>query len=292
VYSYMSSNHFVFTWNNYTEEDEKSVCALLGKRVNNSRGAPTVTYVLYGREVGEQGTPHLQGYLRLSRKISERTLVRHRRLLDCNFSFLKRAEKSFQANYIYCTKDGNFVELGDKPAQGARNDLIQIRDELLAGADQRDISRNHFPQWVQYRRSFRDFELLQREECRHWKTTVSVFWGSTGTGKTRRAVAEATEHGDGKYWMSWDSSLRWFDGYLLEKCVVLDDFTGDGVDISLMLRLLDRYSFRVPIKGGSVNWQPRWIWITSNKRPQMWFDKATGIQQEALLRRIDEIIEF
>jgi len=54
---------------------------------------------------------------------------------------------------------------------------------------------------------------------------------------------------------------------------------------------LDRYPFKVEIKGGSLHFRAKYIYITSNQDPTEWYDmeKIKGADINALLRRIDEI---
>lgn len=47
---------YVFTYNNYTEEQLYEVQNTVGF-------IPEVTYVDFGKEIGESGTPHLQGQI-------------------------------------------------------------------------------------------------------------------------------------------------------------------------------------------------------------------------------------
>jgi len=52
-----ASLNFVFTLNNYTEEEVEEIDAIVG-----TEGC-SVVYLDYGKEVGQEGTPHLQGQL-------------------------------------------------------------------------------------------------------------------------------------------------------------------------------------------------------------------------------------
>ena len=89
------SKHFCFTLNNYTPEDETLLQSL----------SEPFTLVLYGREVAPTtGTPHLQGYLELSRRMRLPTVLK---LLSPHFH-LETTKGDFYQNIKYCTKDKNF----------------------------------------------------------------------------------------------------------------------------------------------------------------------------------------
>ena len=66
-----------------------------------------VSYMVYGREVGESKTPHLQGYLQLSQRS---TVGKVRAFLPG--AHISGARGSYQQNFDYCTKDGDFVVQG------------------------------------------------------------------------------------------------------------------------------------------------------------------------------------
>lgn len=76
--------------------------------------------------------------------------------------------------------------------------------------------------------------------------TITVYWGRTGTGKSRRAWDEAGFDAYPK-----DPRTKFWDGYRNHKHVVMDEFRG-GIDISHILRWFDRYPVVVEIKGSSV----------------------------------------
>jgi len=115
--------------------------------------------------------------------------------------------------------------------------------------------------------------------------TCYVFWGKTGTGKSRRAWDEA-----GMEAYSKDPRTKFWDGYQSEQNVVIDEFRG-GIDIAHMLRWLDRYPVRVEIKGSSRPLVSSKIWITSNISPESWYPEADQETVAALLRRL-QVTEF
>lgn len=110
---------------------------------------------------------------------------------------------------------------------------------------------------------------------------IDVFHGPTGTGKSRRAWAEAGITAYPK-----DPRSKFWDGYRGQEHVVIDEFRG-GIDIGHMLRWLDRYPVIVEIKGSSVCLQATRIWITSNLDPKLWYPELDEATQAALLRRCD-----
>lgn len=83
-----------FTLNNYTEEELKQLPMLYPAYVD---------YICYGREVGEQGTPHLQGYLRCASKTQMDWTVIHTWKGLERAHFIKTMGNA-QQNRVYCAK--------------------------------------------------------------------------------------------------------------------------------------------------------------------------------------------
>lgn len=115
---------------------------------------------------------------------------------------------------------------------------------------------------------------------------VSVFWGKTGTGKSRRAWEEA---GFSAYPKAPTS--KFWDGYQGQQNVVIDEFRGI-IEISHFLRWMDRYPLLVEVKGTSVVCCAEHIWITSNLSPRQWYPALDDETFDALNRRFTEIVEF
>jgi len=110
----------------------------------------------------------------------------------------------------------------------------------------------------------------------------SLFWGKTGTGKTRRAYDEAKDQG-AVYWK--DSQTKWWDGYRGESTVIIDEFTG-RIDISYILTWFDRYPCMVEVKGYSTPLLATRFFVTSNVNPRDWFEGINSAQRDGLMRRI------
>lgn len=271
------STKWCWTLNNYDEKDEERMRSTISQEV--------CSYILWGREIGENGTPHLQGFM-----VSYRTtLTALKRRIGIDALHLEIMKGSLEEAITYCKKDGDWEEHGTPPRQGQRSDLETIRNEIVEGKSELDIATNHFSRWVTYRRSFERYRELLRESTPREKPKVVVHWGPTGTGKTKW-VHDYIQRSQKSLWI-WGGD-RWFDGYIGQDVALFDDFRGE-LSFGFLLRVLDRYRLSVPIKGGFANWTPTEIYITSNKRPEEWYNSAFMEESiEPLLRRIDEVREM
>jgi hypothetical protein len=126
-------------------------------------------------------------------------------------------------------------------------------------------------------------DSLQPVAC---EKQVYVYWGKTGTGKSKRAWEEATFDAYPK-----DPNSKFWDGYRGQESVVIDEFRG-AISISHMLRWLDRYPTIVEIKGSSCVLNAKRIWITSNLSPEMWYSEMDEETKHALRRRFSQVIHF
>jgi len=112
-----------------------------------------------------------------------------------------------------------------------------------------------------------------------------VFWGPTGTGKSRAAWEAAGLDAYAK-----DPRSKFWCGYAGQAHVVLDEFRG-GIDIGHMLRWLDRYPVCVEVKGSSRPFCASTIWITSNLHPRDWYPDLDAATVDALMRRL-QVTQF
>lgn len=270
----MRSKYFVYTLNNYTEDELE--------RLRNLGCDDGVLYHVHGRERGENDTPHLQGYIEFEKRLR---LNQVKSILGDRLHLEARRGTPQQAR-DYCIKDGDYWEKGSisTVSQGSRTDLQGAADAILSGKRTREVAEAFPTTFIKYSRGL----LALRRQCskpRTWKPHVSVYWGAPGTGKTRRVhdnEPEVYAHPGGP----------WFDGYDGQEAVLFDDFTGSCFKIQYLLKLIDRYPMDVPIKGGFVAWVPKRIFFTSNIPIDEWYGGARPVHVEALRRRIDEITHF
>ncbi len=111
------AKHWTWTLNNPTEDECQSLA--------DAFEAGSIEYLVFGRETGESGTPHLQGYTIFESPIRF-TTVKNR--LGSHRFHLAVSRGSPEQNKEYCTKDGDFEEFGTlpPPTQGRRTDLDRV----------------------------------------------------------------------------------------------------------------------------------------------------------------------
>lgn len=260
---------FSFTLNNYTDEELKVF--------DDDKFKIQCKYLIYGKEVGEQKTPHLQGFAYFH---NAKTFTQIKKWLPR--AHLEKSHGTIEQNIAYCSKDGDVHEQGVKPECGKRTDLIKIKSKVLNNEPISDVLE--IVQNVQ-QLNFMEKLMKYQKPPPPKKKTVKWYYGGTGTGKTRRAILE----GGDDYYIS-SRNLQWWDGYIGQKVVIIDDFRKDFCTFHELLRILDRYPYRLQIKGGSVWLQADVIIITSCYEPDQVYDTREDKQQ--LLRRIDEIRAF
>jgi hypothetical protein len=123
---------------------------------------------------------------------------------------------------------------------------------------------------------------------------VVYIYGASGEGKTRFASSICTT---AQTFYSW--STQWFDGLTSSTMhVVLDDVRPEkSTPPAFWLRLLDRYPFRVPVKGSSVEFSVPVITMTAPCAPEEWWAQVCGAHSvredpTQFLRRITHVLEL
>lgn len=279
----VQSKSWVFTLNNY---DDIELAELRGATTE----AKGPSYICWGEETGDSGTPHLQGYVEFPTKRAIGGVKKIKGFKRCHLEIRKGT--AAQA-ILYTTKDGRWSEAGERagPTQGQRNDIEAVRDQLREGTSLSVIAMEQPLLYCRYRNGLRDIAAWCQRP-RKGAPRVEWVWGDTGAGKSAYAHSICpgstwTYGGDG-----------WFDGYCGQEVAIFDDFGDDlagrrrAISYKQWLNLTDRYQLSVPVKGGFVEWNPRVIIFTTNRDVSEVYSQAGGYVWGALKRRITKISKF
>jgi len=142
----MSVYGICFTFNNYTDVDVRNVKGAVGQR--------GISYICFGLEVGDEGTPHMQGYIQGKQK----QFARLQKVIGkCH---MEAAKGTDEEAVVYCQKDGDFWESGVrvtlKRQQGKRSDLEAVKQAIENGETYDDICDTHFDQSAKYSRFIKE----------------------------------------------------------------------------------------------------------------------------------------
>lgn len=247
-----------------------------------------VRYFVYGHEIApETFRPHIHLFIQFEDR--KRFGVIKRMFGDDCHAELRRGTP--QEAKDYCVKDAIGVKewgVMKELHKGSRSDLNEAVEDIVGGATLSDIVDERPAVFARYSKNLAILSCaLFRKEFIKDKV-VTVYWGPTGVGKTRTALEAA---GPSVYCVTLPSqttSKIWFDGYIGQYAVILDDFIGQ-VDFRFMLTLLDKYTSLVEVKGALTPMVAKRIYITSDRDPKEWYPWATETEYKQLLRRLDII---
>lgn len=262
------SRAFCFTNNNYadTEFEDAIECA----------------YIVYGKETGDSGTPHLQGYVCFK---NAKTLTSVIKLLKPRH--VEVAKGNSLQNYEYCTKDGDFTERGVRPlTQKEKGESNKRRwEDALHNAQQGNYDEIPADIRFKYDRNIKRLrhDYVNSQKLCDTEATHLWYYGGANSGKTRKA---REDHPD-----AYDKLCnKWWDGYEGEDTVIIDDFDIRHEKLVYHLkRWADRYPFRAEIKNSMMAIRPKLIIVTSNYHPNEIWTSAPDLQP--IVRRF-KVIHF
>lgn len=137
-----STCNYVFTCNNYTDGDIQHIQGLYPK---------TASYVAYAQEVGEQGTPHLQGFITFTKRLGH---TKAKALLPG--TWCEAMKGRLDQNASYCSKQGQLVEIGTRPKERAAKRKLELAQELKSGKKWKDIVYDNTDMMLTYYRNARE----------------------------------------------------------------------------------------------------------------------------------------
>ncbi len=266
---------WVFTLNNYADSDWEGL---------KEWSVAECKYAVIGKEVGEGGTPHLQGYLSLKAKTTRQGLVRKCPILKS--AWIDIARGGPENNQKYCSKQGEYFEVGEL-RQGERSDLVELKDEIVDGKTLDEITMEKPIAYHQYGRVLsRIEEITLRRKFRTEMTEGIWYWGKTDVGKSHKAF----EGYDPVSCYRWVPDAGWWDGYVGQEKVIMNDFRGQ-IPYGELLNLVDKWPYDVRRRyRGPCPFISKLVVVTSSMPPEgVYSNLAAGDGISQLLRRFKVI---
>jgi len=246
------SKGWCFTINNPTTQDDADLCLL---RLSSEYG-------VFGREVGSEGTPHYQGFVRFG---AATRFDRIKRLLPR--AHLEPQRGSIHQAADYCKKDGDFDEWGTPPT--TKRDNKERWRFIIDRAELGDLGsiKDEYP--GEYLRYLDKLKSLKERPVTILGDLNNEWWyGPTGTGKSKRVWEVYPDH--------YGKQLnKWWDGYQDEATVVIEEWSPkNDVTASGLKIWSDRYPFNAEIKGGQLKKiRPQRLIVTSNYSIDQCFER-------------------
>lgn len=195
------SKHWCFTWNNYNEDTVQFLQGL---------GAPVV-YLVAGREVGsENGTPHLQGFV----KFSERKRYRQVQQILGNPTLHVEAAREIIPAIRYCKKEGDFFEVNAESepvstGSGDRTDLEAFKEDVKQGnVDHKSLRELHSEIYAKYPRFVHLYvqdntpkKVLPDHDMRDWQRELKERLDEEPDDRTIEFIVDY-EGNSGKSWFA------------------------------------------------------------------------------------------
>jgi len=261
------SRGWCWTINNPTGWDSTDLESLIEK----------AQYVCYGKETGEEGTPHFQGFCYFKERKSFKQL---KEILPR--AHIERQRGPTKNAVEYCQKDGDFHEWGTRPTgPGGQGDKWKQILKLSREGEFEQIEEEYPSIYFRYHSKLQGFfkpkhpTILDSLENEWWV-------GATGTGKSRKLWIDYPEH--------YQKSLnKWWDGYDGQAIVAIEEWSPKNEVTSSLLKIwADRYPFSAEIKGGTLQKiRPKKVIVLSNYTIQECFVNNQDL--DPILRRFKQI---
>jgi len=253
-----------------------------------------IRYVAFGLEVcPTTQRQHHQCFLYFfnPRSTGKRSLNAIGNMFGTVHAHVEPMHGSFTQNEAYCSKEDVYTELGEKPQQGKRGDLMETRTAVLDGSITVDDVAIEDPHtYHMYGRTLDRIEAIRlRSVWRTEMTTCTWYWGKSGVGKSHKAYENYTNATH----FTKDLSTKWWDGYKQQEVVILNEFRGQ-LAFSFLLSLIDKWPLTVPVRcKESIPFTSKHVIITSSLHPKdVYMNVLTKDESFAQLERRVKIKEL
>lgn len=274
-----SGRNFVFTINNYD--------GLLDPAdFLDSRDNPLCRYCIYQEEIGESGTPHLQGYIEFTRNVRfaqihsfsgmERAYLDLRRgTVDQAIAYASKPEGRLGGPYTYGEKTVR------KPSMASTETWTELGRALQLVPTDIEILDKYPDKFIRYHNGI---NLARQLFVKNTLRSMEVIYitGPSGCGKSHLAWSMEPD----AFWKP--KSGDWFDGYAGQKVIILDEFKS-WMTYTMLLSCLDKFPMQVPVKGSFRPYLAEKVIITSTLSPR---EQYPNTEKSEFFRRITTILQY
>jgi len=238
--------------------------------------------MVYQRERGENGTAHIQGYIRFKKQ--------HRFKAVKEWMgeelHIEQAKGTEGENRAYCTKSETRIEgpweIGEfkETKKGKRSDLEKIADMLNSNCSIKDVAMEIPGSFMRYHGGIVKYSELMTSDVEVRDIKCYVLWGTTGTGKTHRARTT--------YPLAYGviNSRDPWGAYNDQTEVLFDEFDWHDWNLVDMNRYCDKWSCRLDARYNNKIAKWNRVIICANTSPALWWPNAPIELRSAFFRRV------
>lgn len=226
----------------------------------------TVKYAIIGKETASTGTKHLQCYFQFNKAMD---MISLKTFLKNDKWHLEKAMGSKKSNVDYCSKEATAIK---------------------EGCSVKRIAEDYPVATIKYFEGIEKLHELIGVQIEKPKPIVTIQFGDSGTGKSFNSRLDVNSNEVYTY-IPGNSGNNWFNGYIpeLHKCVIFDEYNGSVLRKDKLKQLIDIYPVNVEIKGGTLQFVPKYIYINSNRNPLTWYNGLIDTEWKAIFRRCNSI---
>jgi hypothetical protein len=252
-----------------------------------------VKYAIFAQEVGEKGTPHIQGFIHFK---NAKTLTATKKFLGSEKWHLEASQGTDWENREYCTKEEDWFEIGEAPLEHGPVDAWEdILNMIEGGFNNRQIVRKYPGIAIRCQSAIEKYRTeFEWAEMRAWRDVeVEYIGGPTGCGKSRQVLYNDDGSVNTDVYRCTNGKHP-FDKYDGEGTIVFEEFRSQYTCRD-MLNWVDGHPLLLPARYADRMAKFNKVVILSNWRFEEQYRTVAESSPEtykAWLRRVETVVEL